>query len=432
MKKKILIVLLILAVGMALFAGGGSQGRSSGRTGSAGKPVVTVLIDKDNDLTGPEAVLNAAAEKFDFELQVEIRPGGTDGDNIIKTRLATGDMADLFFYNTGSLLQAINPERSIVDLTDEPWMARVTDSFKTAASSKGRVYAVPAASTMAGAWLYNKRVYRELGLQVPHTWKELLANLDKVQAAGKIALVGTYKDTWTAQLLVLADEYNVKTALPNFPADYTANKIKIAATPAALRGFEKLWETRQYLNKDALATTFDQGVELIATGKGVHYPILTNTLKNIDSNYHEYINDIGVFGQPGDDPNKHGLTVWESDGWYIYKNSPNVELCKKILEFYISQEGIDIYGSKVKPVGPYSVKGLKLPADSYPAVLEMQTYFDAGKTAPALEFESPVKGPNLEQICVEVGTGITEPRAAAAAYDADVQKQAIQLNLPGW
>ncbi|MDR2417463.1 MAG: hypothetical protein LBD79_00220 [Treponema sp.] len=62
----------------------------------------------------------------------------------------------------------------------------------------------------------------------------------------------------------------------------------------------------------------------------------------------------------------------------------------------------------------------------------MQSYFDAGKTALALEFESPVKGPNLEQICVEVGMGLTEPRAAAAAYDADVQKQAIQLNLHGW
>jgi raffinose/stachyose/melibiose transport system substrate-binding protein len=273
---KILMVLLILVVGMALYAGGGSQARSSEGTGSAGKTVVTVLIDKDNNFDGPEAVLKAAAERFGFELQVEIRPGGTDGDNIMKTRLATGDMADLFYYNTGSLLQAINPERNIVDLTGEPWMARVTDSFKTAASVNGRVYAAPATSTTAGAWLYNKRVYRELGLQVPHTWKDLLANMDKVQAAGKIALIGSYKDTWTAQLIVLADEYNVKAALPNFPADYTANRLKIATTPAALRSFEKIAETRKYMNRGALATTYDQGIEMIATGQGVHWPICTN------------------------------------------------------------------------------------------------------------------------------------------------------------
>jgi raffinose/stachyose/melibiose transport system substrate-binding protein len=431
MKKKILIAFLILAVGMALYAGGGSQSRSSGGMGSAKKPVITVLRDRGTNFAGAEAVLNAAAEKFGFELQVEIHPGGGDGDNINKTRLATGDMADIFIATSGALLQALNPERNIVDLTDEPWMERITDTFKSAASANGRVYGVPFGSSTAGAWLYNKRVYRELGLQVPHTWKDLLANLDKVQAAGKTALIGSYKDTWSAQLIVLADEYNVKAALPNFPADYTANRLKIATTPVALRSFEKLWETRKYLNKDALATTFEQGLEMLATGQGAHYPMQAG-LNNIQINYPEYINDIGVFGQPGDDPNNHGLTVWVSHGWYIYKNSPNVELCKKIFEFYVSQEGIDIYNSKVKPEGPYSIKGIKLPADSYPAVLEMQPYFDMGKTALALEFESPVKGPNLEQICVEVGSGITQPRAAAAAYDADVQKQAIQLKLPGW
>jgi raffinose/stachyose/melibiose transport system substrate-binding protein len=429
MKTKMLIVLLAVAVVVASYAGGGSQSSSSG--GNAKKPVITIMFGKDVNFAGAEAVLNAAAEKFGFELQVEITPGGTEGDNILKTRLATGDMADLFMYNSGSLLQAINPAQNIVDLTDEPWVIRLIDSFKNAVSVNGRVYAAPLASTTSGGWLYNKRIYRELGLQVPHTWKDLLANLDKVQSAGKIALIGPYKDTWTSQLIFLGDEYNVKAALPNFPADYTANKLKIATTPAALRSFEKLWETRKYLNKDALATTFDQGLEMLATGQGVHLP-MNGGLNMIEGNYPAYIDDIGVFGQPGDDPNKHGLTVWVSHGWYIYKNSPHVDLCKKILDFYVSQEGIDIYTSKLKPEGPYAIKGIKLPADSYPAVLEMQPYFDADKTVTALEFESPLKGPNLEQICVEVGMGITEPKAAAAAYDADVQKQAIQLNLPGW
>jgi raffinose/stachyose/melibiose transport system substrate-binding protein len=51
---------------------------------------------------------------------------------------------------------------------------------------------------------------------------------------------------------------------------------------------------------------------------------------------------------------------------------------------------------------------------------------------PALEFVSPVKGPALEQITVEVGSGIRSPQDAAARYDEDVKKQAQQLGLPGW
>ena len=68
-----------------------------------------------------------------------------------------------------------------------------------------------------------------------------------------------------------------------------------------------------------------------------------------------------------------------------------------------------------------------------PAVSDLQTYFNAGDTnSPALEFLSPVKGPSLEQITVQVGSGISTPAEGAALYDQDVQKQAQQLGLPGW
>jgi raffinose/stachyose/melibiose transport system substrate-binding protein len=62
----------------------------------------------------------------------------------------------------------------------------------------------------------------------------------------------------------------------------------------------------------------------------------------------------------------------------------------------------------------------------------MQAYVDAGTALPALEFLSPVKGPNLEKITVEVGSGITSAADGAARYDEDVKAQAEQLGLEGW
>ncbi len=35
--------------------------------------------------------------------QDDTRPGGSEGDNLVKTRLSTGDMAEVFVYNNGSL-----------------------------------------------------------------------------------------------------------------------------------------------------------------------------------------------------------------------------------------------------------------------------------------------------------------------------------------
>ena len=66
------------------------------------------------------------------------------------------------------------------------------------------------------------------------------------------------------------------------------------------------------------------------------------------------------------------------------------------------------------------------------AIKDLQPYVDSGNVTPALEFQSPVKGPALEQITVEVGSGIRKAADGAALYDQDVKKQAQQLGLPGW
>ncbi|WP_010261878.1 ABC transporter substrate-binding protein [Treponema primitia] len=431
-KKMAFTVLILLISTGAVFAGGGSQGGGSGGGAGGKKQVLTFLYDKSSAFEGIQAVIDAFEVKYNVEVELEVRPAGTEGDNIIKTRLATGDMTDIFIYNTGSLLHALNPERNLVDLTGESYYGNLDNAFVTAASVNNRLYGIPSASAMIGGWLYSKKIYKELGLQVPRTWAELLANLEKCKAAGKTGLLASYKESWTAQLIILSDEYNVKALAPNFPADYTAGKAKYATTPVALRGFQKYAETRAYLNSDFMATTYNDAMDMLINGKGVHWPMLTNALSNMYALYGDKVDDIGVFGQPGDDPNNQGLTVWATDGLYIYKNSPNVELAKKFFEFYVSEEGIKAFLSVVKPNGPMHIKNVSLPANVYEGVRDMLPYFNSGKTAPALEFESPVKGPNLEQLCIEVGSGNLTPQAGAAAYDADVQKQAIQLGLSGW
>ncbi|MBK8027643.1 MAG: hypothetical protein IPK19_41255 [Chloroflexi bacterium] len=75
-------------------------------------------------------------------IEIESRPGG-EGDNIAKTRLATGDMTDVFFYNSGSLLEALNPTQTLVDLSDQPFIANVQESFLPTVSQGEGIYGVP-------------------------------------------------------------------------------------------------------------------------------------------------------------------------------------------------------------------------------------------------------------------------------------------------
>jgi raffinose/stachyose/melibiose transport system substrate-binding protein len=143
-------------------------------------------------------------------------------------------------------------------------------------------------------------------------------------------------------------------------------------------------------------------------------------------------NEIGFFGQPGTDASKNCATIWMPAATYIPKTSQHIDEAKDFLAFIASTAGVDAINAKVPPQGPYLIKGTELPDDVLAGVKDVAAYIDAGKSVPALEFVSPVKGPTLEQITVAVGSGQMTPEEGASNYDQDVEKQAKQLGLPGW
>lgn len=403
--------------------------------GAAEKVTLTLLIDNNSPISAIEAVAAKIEEELGIGLEIDIRPSSTEGESVIRTRMAAGEMADLCYFNSGSLLANLNPAQNFVPLTNMPYMDTFTDSYKTTVTVNDEIYGVPAKSSFCGGWLYNKAVYKELGLEVPHTWKDLMANCEVIKNAGKTAVIASFAEDWTSQLILLSDFYNVQKANPNFAKDYEANKAKYATDPAAFRAFEKMGEVfeKGYLNVDYNTNTYDYALQMLVNGDGVHYPMLTGALTNICNNYgKEAADNIGVFGQPGDNPDDHGITVWLPDSIYVNKNSEHVEEALKWVEYYVSPEGVAAFAAAATAEGPYVISGVGLPEDAYAGVKEMLSYFDEGKTAPALEFITSVKGPNCPQICIECLGGIRTPEQCAAEYDQDVEKQAKQLGLSGW
>ncbi len=413
----------------ALFAAGLAQ---AGTT-------LTFLVDNNPDSMGGAKALVEAYRKIrpDVNFSLDFRPGGGEGDNLVKTRLATGEMTDVFLYNSGSLMWALNPPKNIADLTNLPCQAGIEGSFKKVVTVGGKVYGVPFGTTQGGGIFYNKRIYQELGLSVPKTWAEFIANCQKIKDSGLAAPIAqSYsQDTWTSQLFVLADYYNVQAAVPDFAEKYTANQIKYATTPAAVKGFEHLKEgfDKGFYNEDFNAANYPEGLRMLASGEAAHYPMLSFAIGAWNQDYPDELkNDIGFFAQPGEDPNNNGLTVWMPTTLYVYAGSKNLEEAKKFANFVGSKEGSEVYLSVNNAQGPSLITGVKLPASTPPCVFDMLPYFEKGKVSPALEFLSPIKGPALEQITVEVGSGMREPLEAAAMYDEDVKKQARQLGLAGW
>lgn len=259
---------------------------------------------------GTQAVMEAATEKLGMEFEVEVNPGGSEGDNILKTRMASGDLPDFLAYNSGSKLYDLNPSRGFLDISDWDIVDKFDDAFLSSVTIDGVIYGAPQSSTQAGAVIYYKPDYEELGLEVPHTWDEFLDNCKALADAGKTPVYFTGGETWATQVLFLGDYYNIAAKNPDFADDYTNGKAKYADVPEATRSWTKYEDLVDYLNKDKSAATVTDGNFAIATGEATHWFILTQQLPLILENVDDP-DDIGVFGVPGDDADDHGLTVWE-------------------------------------------------------------------------------------------------------------------------
>jgi raffinose/stachyose/melibiose transport system substrate-binding protein len=426
------LVALAVAIGLAACGGDDDGGGEGGETVE-----LSLLVANSEQAIKPAEALVAAFEKKNpnIDIELETGPQGSELDNLVKTRLATGEMNDVFVYNAGSLFQALKPEAQLHPLNDEPWVADMDDTYAKTVSVNDQVYGAPFGSAFGGGILYSKKVYDELGLEIPETWDEFMANNAKVKEAGIDPVIQSYGETWTSQIFVLADYHNVAAAAPGWDEKYTANQVKYSQEPA-IEGFRHLEEVNEkgYLNKNFASVKFPPALSMLANGKGAHYPALTIIVPNLETSDPDKIDDVGFFAQPAQEAEHTGMTLWLPLTAYIPKSTEGAKLdaAKKLLAFIASPEGCDVQSEAYAPTGPYMLEGCELPDDVPAAVKDLQPYVDEGKVTPALEFLSPVKGPALEQITVEVGSGLRSADDGARLYDEDVKKQARQLGLEGW
>lgn len=430
-KRRLLGSTMAAAAAVALVACSGGGG------GDDGNVEITLLVQTGG--TGPawgEALIEAFNEEHpEITVTLNSQPGGTEGDNLVKTKLATGEMEDVFTYNTGSLLQAINPDQNLVPLGDEEWASTLIEPFVPVVSTDNGLYGAPNGTSQAGGILYNIPIYEELGLEVPTSWDEFMSNNDVIKEAGKTAIIQTYGDTWTSQLFVLGDFGNVTAQDEDWATEYTAGNRKYVDQPA-LQSFLNQQEAYEggYFNEDFASALFDDGLRMVSTGEGAHYPILSGGVSTIAQNYPENIDDVGFFPLPAQDAADTRATIWLPNAVYIPSTTEGEELeaAKLLVEFVNSPEGCRLQVELNVPAGPFATSLCELPSDVPQATQDLQTWVDDGKANPALEFVSPIKGPNLENITVQVGSGISTAEEGAALYDEDVIKQAQQLGLEGW
>ena len=348
-----------------------SAGDLAGGDDNGGKTTITFLVDTSDASKsygdGLAKAFNASQDKYVVE--VETRPEGAEGDNLVKTRLSTGDMAEVFLYNTGSLLQALDPAKNLAPVPERERRRRERHVPGDGEDRAMTTTASPSAPRRAAECFTTRRSSASVGLEVPKTWDEFMANNAKIKAAGIDPVIQTYGDTWTSQLFVLGDYHNVAVADPDWADKYTANEVHYADEPG-VEGFKHQQEVHDagYMNKDFASATLEQGLEKLATGEGAQYPMLTFALGGLYSAFPDAARTSASTASrvttPPRPARRCGPAVASTcpRRWTATK----LEAAQGFQEFIASTEGCDAQTAAYDPAGPYFVDGCELPADVRP------------------------------------------------------------------
>nr|BFE74049.1 hypothetical protein GCM10020092_073500 [Actinoplanes digitatis] len=125
----------------------------------------------------------------------------------IRTQLASGTAPDVMTVwpgngNPGATYVLAKPGY-LLDLSDQPWAAKLPEAFKTVAQYEGKTYNAVFGLNGIGA-VYNDEALARSGLKAPTTWTELLAFCRDAKGKGTPAYALGIQDNWVTQLVLYA------------------------------------------------------------------------------------------------------------------------------------------------------------------------------------------------------------------------------------
>lgn len=389
MKKKIVSCMMAGITVMGTLAGGMTAFAAESQTEGETAELTGVTLEWETTATSEKIpVYQEIIDDFTAKtgIAIELVTPGSDYETVMKTRMASGDLPDIWETHGWSVARYSEYLRT---LNDQEWFSRVDDSILPVISDKdGNVYCLPLTEGI-NTITYNKDVFEEAGVD-PYeirTWEQFGEACQKIKDAGKTPIFCGDKDSSTiAQLcesippafLTLSDvDDNQSEALKDGSFDFGTYWTPIAEMVDG-------WLQKGYFNEDILTSDNDMGCQALAAGEcgmifGGGNNILFARTYNPDAN-------LGYLACPAE---KEGgntfLSMGEGTCIGMWKDTEHEAECEEFLS-YLSSVDIcekiatasgDIPGlSDVSNEDAYITKAFRETQKAYEGNIEYVPLFD--------------------------------------------------------
>ncbi|MDQ6421661.1 extracellular solute-binding protein [Paenibacillus sp. LHD-117] len=266
------------------------------------KPVTISFMHFKSDVTDG---INKIIEQFESEnpnITVDVEPVKYDDYyTLLKTKLASGDIVDVFTLNAGGSTKMFRDGEYLEDLTDQSFMQNFDPGVLAEQATDGRNFIMP---LNAGpiAVFYNKKIFAELGIEIPTTYDALMGAAQQIKDAGKTPFALGWKDGWTLGMW-LSRDFPSHTALIEKQTDFfdklEKGEAKFADNPAVKTTIAHALDMFKFGNKDQLGVDYNGAIDLFAREEAAMMYMGTWPLADIQKKNPElYETGMGYFPYP--------------------------------------------------------------------------------------------------------------------------------------
>ncbi|MFC5404628.1 ABC transporter substrate-binding protein [Cohnella soli] len=264
--------------------------------------------------------------------------------NVLKTKLASGEVPDIFMVGAGAGAQKFFPEKYFADLSNEPWVSRYANYAKIGTTINGKINGFMTWNVDGWGVLYNTAIFEKYNLAVPKTFDELTKVSDTLIANGvKTPIFMLGKEAWYWAIWLSQFGPAAEKAHPGLYDKLNKNEAKFADIPefeTFLTQFKQMYD-KGYFGKNSLSNAWDSGYEAMGKEQAGMILMYQSYQSEVTAKYPESKADQWkMFPIPlaGNDMYSHSAG---GNMRVAYKDSPNLDSVKKFFDFLAKADNLN-------------------------------------------------------------------------------------------
>jgi raffinose/stachyose/melibiose transport system substrate-binding protein len=410
-RRKLAAALVAVTTAVTMAAcGGSSSGGSDQDTGTL------TFFSWDSEQTMDPIIDEFEKQNPGIKVEFSSAPPVAEYISTLQARILSGTAADVFAIAAENKSNLID-NGAVVDLTDEPFMAKLTQFNKDTYGKDGRSYGA-SISSWGGGIVYNKKLLAKAGVrEFPKSWDEFEALCAKLKEQG---VKYPFLESVQAMPIVVAAFVGGESAASGGSLDkqiFDGSTTFAATWTEPLTRWSELY-TNGLVPKDVVGLTGDQVRDEFTSGRAAMIPAGPWEVSPIKKANPDL--DFEMAPVPGMSGPQSYLAGAASPGLAINAKAKNPEAAKKFIAFYTDATSVAMYNKATDAITTTTDFKPVIDKSLTPIVERVR----AGQIyLPQIAWQRCQDALNLEATAQlqEVVQGKTSPGDAAAALDTKLE-----------